>query len=84
MRRLITRAVSMSSSVKIRSPRPGLGRPTACMSSRRNPGCKPDCARDVAERVAPGAAERELDGQRRQALLGVGSLDLLAVGARAA
>ena len=40
-RRLITRAVSMSSSVKMRSPRPGLGRPTACMSSRRKAGGRP-------------------------------------------
>ena len=41
-------------------------------------------ARHVAERVAARAAERELDGQRRQALLGVRALDLLVVGARRA
>ena len=40
-KRLITRAVSMSSSVKMRSPRPGLGRPTACISSRRKAGARP-------------------------------------------
>jgi hypothetical protein len=41
-------------------------------------------ARHVAERMAARAAERELDGQRRQPLLGRRALDLLLVGARLA
>ena len=41
-------------------------------------------ARDVGERVAARAAERELDGERRQAVLGRRALDLLVVGARLA
>ena len=41
-------------------------------------------ARHVGERMAARAAERELDGQRRQALLGRRALDLLIVDARLA
>jgi hypothetical protein len=78
---LITFAVSMSSSVKMRSPRPGLGRPTACISSRRNIADRPASRATWLSEWRPRTAERELDGQARQALLGGGALDLVRVGA---
>ena len=63
---------------------PGVGPADGLHELAQERGRQARLARHLGERMAARAAERELDGERRQALLGRRALDLLIVDARRA